>query len=330
MAFAPPCVSAQVTTTAGASVLLFPLVVAGNGQDSIIELGNGSPGTVFVHCVYTPGGPGGVSAAISFDLVLVSHQPTHWHASTGRPVDPTDPPCSQSDPACDGTGLDPGRIPPLPDGFAGDLLCLQEDRSRAPVSGNALRGVVTVLDSTAADVAKYAAVGLVGLPINDADDTLCLGGDPSAQCPGGAEYAACPQSWLLQHRAEGAAPGAVAGTPGARTRLIIVTCSRQSGAGAATVQIQVTNEFEQRFSASALVQRWAEIALSDIPVFQQGVAGDFLETSLRAATTSPGIVVVALSDRAFDDGSPAGGAVVAVPHPEGPRDGQDRIILADQ
>jgi hypothetical protein len=81
MPFAPTHVSAQVTTSAGASVLRFPLVVAGSGQNSISEPGNGPPDTVFVHCVYAPGGPGGRESGDSVRPRSVSHQPTHWRAS---------------------------------------------------------------------------------------------------------------------------------------------------------------------------------------------------------------------------------------------------------
>jgi hypothetical protein len=332
--FAPLRSVAQYIAGAGASLQFFPLVVVDGTHDTMIQLANGSPQRIFVRCSYTPGGAGGVNAAVDFDLVLFARQPTHWVASAGRLVDPNDQVCGRVTEIveCDGAGFDPGRIPPLPDGFEGDLLCVQVDRSGAPMSGNALRGFATLVDTVGGDVAKYPGVGLAGNQYNDADASLCLGGPEQPDtCPRGAEYAACPEAWVLEHRAEGAAPGAAPGTPGERTRLAIVTCSRRAGSGAASVQLQVFNELEQRFSASVPVQRWAEIALADNNVFSRDVLGtDFAQTVVRSSMGSPGIIVVALGDRRATDGGTAGGSIAAVPHPVGARADQDRIVLVDQ
>lgn len=325
--------AAQFIAGAGASLQFFPLVVVDGAHDTLIQLANGSPQRIFVRCTYTPGGAGGVNAAVNFDLVLVSRQPTHWVASAGRLADPNDQPCGRETTVeCDGAGLDPGAIPPLSDGFEGDLLCVQIDRSGAPMSGNALRGFATLVDTVGGDVAKYPGVGLTGNRYNDANQTLCLGGQEQPDtCPRGAEYAACPEAWMLEHRAEGAAPGAAPGTPGERTRLAIVTCSRRGGSGAATVQLQVFNELEQRFSASVPVQRWAEIALADNAIFSRDVLGtDFAQTVVRSSMGSPGIIVVALGDRRAADGGTAGGSIAVVPHAVGAHADQDRIVLVDQ
>ena len=152
---------------------------------------------------------------------------------------------------------------------------MQIDRSLAPMSGNALRGSATLFDTAGPDVAKYAAIGLSGLPRNDADETLCLGGEATTACPRGAEYTACPQSWLLEHRAEGRRRAA---TPVRREHgpTDRGTCSRQAGTGSAVVQMSVTNELEQRFSTSVQVQRWAEIPL----------AGSTSSTAICSAATS--------------------------------------------
>ena len=203
--FAPARGAAQYIAGAGASLQFFPLVVVDGAHDTMIQLANGSPQRIFVRCSYTPGGAGGVNAAVNFDLVLVSRQPTHWVASAGRLADPNDQPCGAETVECDGAGLDPGRIPPLPDGFEGDLLCVQVDRSGASMSGNALRGFATLVDTVGGDVAKYPGVGLTGNQYNDADATLCLGGPEQPDtCPRGAEYAACPEAWILERRGRGA------------------------------------------------------------------------------------------------------------------------------
>jgi len=317
---------AQVTTVEGASVQFFPLVAADAGRDTLIQLANGSPQRIFVRCVYTPGGLGGQNAAVDFHLVLDKFQPTHWLASTGREVNPDDEPCDREMPACDGAGLDPGRIPPLPEDFAGDLICIQVDRSDAPVSGNALRGVATLVDTASGDIAKYPSVGLRGAPVNDADETLCLGGEASAECPRGAEYAGCPLSWSLLHRAEGGAPDRLQ----AHTKLVIATCSRRAGTGAGVAQILIFNEFEQRLSTSFSVQRWTEVALADNPIFDRDVHGsDFLQTRLRPSAASPGFVVIGFTSLASSDGAETGGSAGAVPHMQGVAPG-DRIVLADE
>ena len=59
-------------------------------------------------------------------------------------------------------------------------------------------------DDSILDVAKYNAIGVIGNENNDGDNVLCLGGEPSEECPNGAEYDACPQVWIANHFAEGA------------------------------------------------------------------------------------------------------------------------------
>src|SRR5262249_30482732 len=103
------------------------------------------------------------------------------------------------------------------------------------------------------------------------------------------------------------------------------------GSGSATVQLQVTNELEQRFSASVPVQRWADIPLAGMQIFDRDVLGtDFAQTEVRSAQGSPGIVVVALTDRASDDGDSAGAPLAAVPRAVGVHADQDRISLAGE
>lgn len=321
---------AQVTTDQGASIVVLPVVIADGSRDTIVELVNGSPQRVFARCVYTPGDQGGGEAPAPFDLVLVAHQPTHWAASRGRPVDATDAPCN-SNPLvtdCDGAGIDPGAIPPVPDGFSGDLFCAQIDRSHAPISGNALRAVATLLDG-GGEVATYAGIGLAGVPGNDADATLCLGGAVSDACPRGAEYAGCPRDWLINLRAEGTPLGPDENSPTLRSSLVIATCSRRAGNGAAIVKISVTNEFEQRLSTSILVQQRAEIPLANRLIFNVSVAGTtFIHARVGTAAGSPGVAIVAMSERVTDAGASAGAHEAAVPHADGVHDLQDRILLA--
>jgi hypothetical protein len=321
--------AAQVAGGAGASLLFFPLVVADGEHDTVIQLANRSTRRLFARCLYAAEGEGGQTVQ-SFDIVLVSRQSTHWVASRGRPLDPLDPVCERFHGDCDGAGLDPGRVPELPAGFRGDLVCVQLDRSGAPTSGNALRGTATLIGADG-DLAKYEAVGLAGKPGNDADSVLCLGGEASESCPRGAEYAACPETWLLGSRAEGVPHGSAPGSPTHRHTVVVATCARRSGGGGAIVQVAVVNEFEQRLTTSFTVQRWKEVALVD-PIFGHEVLGsDFMQTRLHAVESGgSGIVVMALSRHVDDGGAAAGGAVAAVPHAEGARMTQDRIVLGDE
>jgi hypothetical protein len=290
---------------------------------------NRSTRVTYARCEYRPDGEGG--AAVAFDLTLLLGQPTQWSVSRGRPVDPDDPPCERGNVDCAGAGFDPGRIPPLPEGFSGDLVCVQVDRSRAPTPGNALRGSATV--STAdGDIAGYEGIGLRGLAQNDADEVLCLGGGVGEDCPRGPEYAACPQSWLLGLRADGTPQGSGDGAPTIRNTLAVTSCSRGSGADAALLMLAMTNEFEQRLTASTSVARREAIPLAEFPIFQREVVGtDFMQVRIRPSTTeSAGVVLVALTDRSAGDQSPAGGAEAMVPYPEGAREASDRIVLGGE
>src|SRR5438477_2244146 len=85
-----PLAGAQVTTVAGASVLVFPRVVVDGTWDTTIQIGNSANRPTFAHCFYVngalsdpaaPPGPANppVWAQIDFPIVLPAHQqPTHW------------------------------------------------------------------------------------------------------------------------------------------------------------------------------------------------------------------------------------------------------------
>jgi hypothetical protein len=323
---APPA-GAQLTSDAGASILLFPFVVANDGRDTVIQIANRSTRVLRARCSYAAADA--ASEELPFDLFLMSRQATVWVASRGRPVDATDPQCTAETSDCDGAGLDPGRIPALPAGFRGDLVCIQVDRSGAPTSGNALRGAAT-LTGADGDLGRYEAIGVPGVPSNDADGVLCLGGAASEGCPLGAEYAACPESWLLGLRAEGVAHNGAPDGPRLHSTLVLATCSR-GGDAAAAVQISVTNELEQRLSIVQSVLRWQEVRLADQPVFGFELNGtEFLRTRLTSSSESgSGFIALALTIRTSDTGDAVGGAVAAVPYAERPRTGQDRVVLAN-
>ena len=225
----------QLTTDHGASIIIFPKVVADGTWDTVIQIANEEDVLTLAHCFYVNGaavfpdqplGPLNPPqwAVIDFDIALTNLQPTHWLASHGRLDDPTDPNCRTTElPNCDGAGLDPGPVPPLPPGFRGELVCFEVAPAGFPTSGNHLVGLGTLLHLSSGDVAKYNAIGARGLDANNNDHVLCLGGSPTEQCPNGAEYDACPDTWILNHLADGA-PDPLGGTAVA-TSITVVPCA---------------------------------------------------------------------------------------------------------
>ncbi len=335
---------ARVTTEQSASILVFPKVIADGTRDTVIQITNTSNNMRHAHCFYTNGAPtvqglpvGPLNpplwTEIDFDIWLTKQQPTHWVVSTGRRdsieatcrgaatnpglnCNPTDSGTPNAD-CCD-AGFDPGRVPPVVPDFTGELKCIEVDGSGFPVAGNAFKGEATLEDIATGDVSKYNAIGLKGFDTNNMDGTLCLGGGVSSACPTGAEYEACPQSWILDHPAVGASDAAidnnpnVCNTPGqcssVSTNLTVVPCTQNyetQSPPPVTLQFAITNEFEQTFSASTTVACWASYNLGDIasttnpfgginPIFlTENVGGSTLQTRVRSASGTPrGIMAV--------------------------------------
>lgn len=205
---------ALVTTERGASILAFPKILADGSADTIVQITNISNNMVHAHCFYvnaqldTFGNP--LWQVTDFSIWLTKQQPTHWQVGEGRFVNPSDNTlCIQDgqyypNQECDGAGIDPGAIPPVPSDFIGELKCVEVDVAGNPIGGNHLKGEATIITSDS-DVSKYNAVGIQGTDLagetgnelllnqpNDAD-----GGDPVGQ------YNACPNVLLLNHLAEG-------------------------------------------------------------------------------------------------------------------------------
>lgn len=205
---------ALVTTERGASILAFPKILADGSADTIIQITNISNNMVHAHCFYVNaqedsfGNP--LWQITDFTIWLTKQQPTHWQVSEGRFVNPSDNTlCIQNgqyypSEQCDGAGIDPGAIPPVPTDFVGELKCVEVDVAGNPIGGNHLKGEATIITSDS-DVSKYNAVGIQGTDLagetgnelllnqpNDAD-----GGDPVGQ------YNACPNVLLLNHLADG-------------------------------------------------------------------------------------------------------------------------------
>jgi hypothetical protein len=272
---------------------------------------------------------------------------------------------------CNDAGLDPGRVPPVVEYFTGELKCIEVDQSGAPLSGNHLKGEVTTTtfnvcnpgspldptdgtcvlepntscttntdcDDSVIDVAKYNALGIIGNENNNSDNVLCLGGEPSEECPNGAEYDACPQFTIANHFADGA-PNPTTEEGEVHTSWTIVPCTQNFETQApetVTIFIETWNEFEQAFSSFATVTCWDELELDEInPVTfsYEALGTSFAQSRLRpSAQTASGFLMV--QSEAYSNDDDDGDAFIATAdvnlHIEGERVGPDLITIpADQ
>ncbi len=261
----PTCAHAQnnFSTERPGSILIFPKVINTGvpGPETVIQVSNTTNMVVFAHCLYVDGRSvnGAPSWAVTdFDLTLTRQQPTHWAVSAGRAVDPMD----------SETGLDPGLIPPVSDGFTGFLTCVQVDSSGAPVGGNALKGEATIGNINGVggvnNVSKYNAIGIPAVgPVGPGND-LHLDG---------VEYAACPADLLMNFQGEDGPDPALetAGNTASivSSNLTIVPCGMDFEnliPGHTTLDVSAKNEFEENSSASFSVNCWRSIDLGD-PTF---------------------------------------------------------------
>jgi hypothetical protein len=281
---------ADVVTEKGASILIFPKVIANAEYDTIIQISNIANNMVHARCFYVNSQlPPGCEIEdprvgcipswdeTDFSIWLTKQQPTHWLVSAGRPVDPSDN--FQYEVATpmkikpfNGAGIDPGSVPPVPDGFTGELKCIQVMADGTPIGANSLKGEATIEDVAGpsyGDVSKYNAIGVQG---TEAAAATC--GDPTQDCflqlnnPRGTtdgEYNACPQTLVLNHFADvGTDPVSDADI---RTQLTLVPCSENFETQTPShviVQFLVYNEFESRFSTSTTVTCWKNTFLTDI------------------------------------------------------------------
>jgi hypothetical protein len=335
--------AAQLTTREAAAVVVFPKVIADGTWETTIQLSNTANRPARALCYYVngaltfpdqPPGPGNAPqwSQVDFTLTLVRQQPTQWVVSRGRAFDPTDQACASPLDDCDGTGIDPGSIPPSPPGFTGELLCIENDASGAPWSGNALIGHATLTHLASGEVVKYPAIGARGFDTNDADGTLCLGGEPQEGCPKGGEYDACAQQWDVSHPAEFDDRPVDGGS--SRTRLTIVPCGQDFETQVPeriTLQLRVTNEFEMAFSASTTVDCWGDVRLADFTIFDRDVLGSsWVHTRLQtASSTSSAFTVVQQSVRESGE-PPLFTAVATIPAQREAAEEPNRIVVPQE
>src|SRR5690606_20300597 len=109
-------------------------------MDTRIQIANSSLLPAYVRCAYLARD----AEPVPFTLQLAGGQSTQWRVSRGRAPEPDAAPCSTQPEslACETSGLFAGTVQAVAAPFSGALVCVQLDRSGAPLSGNALRGVV--------------------------------------------------------------------------------------------------------------------------------------------------------------------------------------------
>lgn len=258
---------ADVSTEEGGSILVYPKIINANGRDTIIQLVNTGNTLEHLHCFYTDARPrdprlpvGPTNPAlwqeVDFFLWLTRQQPTVWTASQGRALNPLD-----------GSGLDPGSIPGVVNGFTGELVCVEVDSSGNPITANRLQGDATLV-SASGDSSKYSAIAIQSGPLGGDSRTLLLDNE---------HYSSCPNTLIFNHFATNA-PDPVAGPPdnfgdcgGAgcpiTTELTLMPCARDyenQRPGTSTVSLLIYNEYEERFSATVAVTCWANLPLNRV------------------------------------------------------------------
>ena len=313
-----PCrLAAQVTTERGASILVFPKVVADSSHDTVIQLANLSDNSVDAYCAYLGGSPTALQS-LAFHVAVGPQGPVHWAVATGHAP----------------TGNETLDVPAAPASFRGELLCVQVDASGAPFNGDQLAGQATLVDLASGDVAAYTAVGLQGAGFNDGDEFLCIGGEPSDDCLIGAEYNACPAEWILAAPADGAVDPQLGAGSQLSTRLAVAPCSqnlRDGEPGTVTIHFSVVNELAVHFTGTVSVTGWADLSLADLAshVFtREKLGSDYGEMRLTPAAGSGGFMLVAQTTRSSGGGAPlSSSAGVNLSH-RGGADASDVVVLS--
>lgn len=253
------------------SVLIFPKVLGTSQYDTLIEITNTGNSLAHAHCYYINGARAGSWSVTDFDIWLTKQQPTHWVARTGRAVNIFD------DFGSDGAGFDPGRVPPVANGFQGELKCVQVDDSGAPLRANKLIGKATIITNSTGDVSSYNAVALKGNPNNDIgnrDNVLELDNTASNQ----GEYDACPVT--LDLSVVSASPavndpviedlGDCDPTCAVATELTLVPCDQNLETvdpGEVLLTVFTYDEFETRLSTAINVDCWFNARLDNTLIF---------------------------------------------------------------
>lgn len=312
---------ADIATERPGSILIFPKVVRDGTRDTAIQISNTGNMVNCARCFYLDaqasenGGP--ICEETDFQICLTKQQPTVWDVDEGRKVYPFDE-FGQY-----GSGLDPGLIPPAPQGFTGALICVEVDSNGVPVAQNKLKGEATIFGETLPIFSRYNGIALTS-------------GDSSNLPPAnkldlnGHEYAQCPDSHRLNFipdggndpvieqignggRCENGPPGAgcnndldcpgisgpcITGLSSVVTNLTVLPCNLDLQNGLPTtvsLTFAVHDEFETMFSGSTTVDCWSSFSIGGIPALRSTLqTGGDISTQYATAqfrSTSGGPVV---------------------------------------
>lgn len=289
---------AQTGTDSPGSLLVFPLISSNNTEKTVVQISNAAATAVALRCFYINGAPAPGTglplwSVTDFQIKLTPLQPTVWTAGEGLPPMPPD----MRQP-----GLYPGPVPPVDEGFLGELRCVVVSANESPISRNVLTGEATIVEVSSGVARKYQATAFQGLPGNNGDNILAL--DDS-------EYSSCPRLLLLNHFFEGALDP-ITNLP-VTTRLTMVPCSvdyETSLPNTSSVQFTIVNELEQKFSASIEVVCFSSLMLSEISrtVFDAAVQGTLVgQTRIRGVVdgnTRRGHAVIGIAEEFRGAGGP--------------------------
>jgi hypothetical protein len=293
----------EVSSAEPGAILVFPKIIRDVDQDTIIQISNSTGSRVLLHCFYVNGAPDPNTgeplwSVTDFHIRLTRQQPTFWVAGSGLPAVPQDGRPSD---------LYPGPVPPLGEGFAGELRCVVVDEGELPQSRNALTGHATLINRRSGATRKYQAIGIRGLPGNNRDSTLLFNE---------VEYTSCPRVLILNHFYDGA-PDPIFGTP-INSSLTVVPCSadvERSFPGRSTLLFETFNEFEQRLSGSLIVTCFSDTPLSTIDsrsdptrsIFHYAIQGTLVgQTRIRPlvdAGVTSGHGILAIAEEFRSDGT---------------------------
>jgi hypothetical protein len=188
-----------------------------------------------------------------------------------------------------------------------------------------LSGQATIVGAGSATIA-YSAAGSLG----NEDSVGATGNTLSLGNPGGlpGQYEGCPQTYVLNHLAEGAEDALLGSGSSVSARITALSCSLDFATGQAAstmLNLSVTNALEQTFSADVIVDGYLDTSLLDIDDrFSVGTLGsDAVRTQI---TASPGGVVIIGSESRVADGA-SGTSAIELHRDLEERD--DEIVLPD-
>lgn len=285
--------NADTSSERPGSILIFPKVVRTSTRDTVIQITNTGNLVNELRCFYLDGDTCG---GVDFDLTLTKQQPIHWRVSTGRAVNPLDPFNT------DGSGLDPGLIPPVGPDFAGALVCV-EAADGVPTAQNKIKGEAALQDvsgSATANDSKYNAVAISGVTVaNDAaPNDLALG----------TEYGECSTVHQLDVKTGVPAGDLALGSTGSVvTNVTVVPCDldfRRNRQTNVTINARAWTETEEEFSPDVP-------AISCWGTFEVDLSGLLPQTPFATVEYTSDRPVVMVAEEFVTDSNPIAGPSTA-------------------